>query len=1127
MALLAPLVFTATPRAGAEEGAAPGSDAAVAFERAATTTDDAVYAVARDTVFRAGDAGAAVAEERIDDPRPAARALAKLVLLRRNDPDGFTERFSALRVSHATTDERAAGAIDVVRGQVAAQGGGWVEIRSRFEARHAVIAIDALRSADVPGAPGNAKVAAAIVRVHRASDAAPWLVRRLVHPEANAAVADALVSLGTAALPPLRDAVAFADPAPRTPWGLVAEAAGVLARIGDRKAVPSLLAHLRSPRDVRTLLGCARALAALDPDAGAPTALDLVATFTEESRRLSGANIDYLDVRDAAQAFGASALAAAEELLAATPDPLAAARLRGIAWEITHPEEAAAAYRAEAVASPGTRWIRAADADPDEEAAAVALHGRRTFWGRTYGEVPPTGAPLALVAERATVEGRTDDLMAVAAGGDAGRAALLRAVLTGPLRHGGGALAVHALAEIDVDAACDVVEAGRVDPAPQDLVERMAALTGHLGTPRVPELLARIADDPDVGRNRGPSAHDAAVRFARDLLGVARGERRPGDLLAHPLPVVQLAVARSLARSGNAEGNAVLAAAALAAEGHIYASLRDDLVASGKAPPAAAGDVKSAVLHAAVADRIAHPARARDVDAAALRHQPRVGHILGPQPSDYEAGGEHLARDVGPAARSLLEERAVFLQDRVSIHALGVLGDDRSIPALTFVARSLHAPAASALQRMGETGLAAARALPPADPVKAEFGARATRHVAAAEALDGTPEGIEKALAGLAEPVPSARSGRDAWTARMQRYLELLAPTGDPRVVEPALRLLDAAAPDDARLADAALVAMEKVHDPRVVEACLRRLPAHMFDEEIRDWSAAPHVLRTQLGDRTVATLAETFARTPAGRSRNALAHAMYTSATDRAGRDLAAAALRVQTGEQDSKLAAGAAFDLVRLHFGRPQDERSPADLEALLAFVRSHADPGLTADELAKHAAPGAGDALLACYLLGGNTRAAWALGALRHAPAVPALRARLEERLAHDEEAFVRWVPPEVTALREIGGAGAEYLRSLLAGRSSAVRRRVAMSLAEGGDAAAFPCLVDLLDALDRARSADLQERTWVARLLARIDAPRARDELTRRSLTATDPAVSRCYAEAALLVPTAPDRGPAGR
>jgi HEAT repeat protein len=1073
---------------------------------ATANADGSRYVVGRDVLLTRGDAAFAVAKVHAADADPGRRALAGLLRVRHDLPAecaAWSEALGSWNVEIATDAGRT-----TVRFPRYGPRNEVVETRVvDFPPDAVAVLIDTLRDERSASNPNRKPNAARIAAALRVADAAPWLVREI--PQfgwLDEKIADALVALGDASLPPLRAAL------DDNPGERAATAATLLGRLRDRESAPKLRRILGRTQTLRVAEACALALVATDPEGGVQCALDRLLAFDEAINGRSRSQFRYGDARAVVFVFGDAVLAAARARLEAKPGPLVRARLEGIAWELTSSAAAAALY-----APLGKESLRGIPYNADKvDPADLVRRGRAEFWnGWSHAD-----GPMPLILERAAAIGATRDLVRAARVAEPLASAVVHDVLLSAAARGYGADALAALATTSPSDALDVLDRYVSADPPEDLACCVEALLLLLDDPQAKAIVERIVAPAHAEKwTQAARIYGEAAPLARAALAVTRGERSLADLLGDASDGVRLSAARALARRGDAAGVPILAAKAIEARGPWYLSLRDDLVRSGRAPDVAADDVRSRVLHDAVAARIADPALARAVEEAWQRRIPVVLDILGPQPEHFEKGGEGLAKDVGLPGLPLVEEAALFLDSLVSIHALGVLGDDRSIPVLVRVARRLPSPAAAALRRMGEKGLAAAREIPPPDPEKPEYGDRASRREGAAETLAGAPGGIEKVLEGLAETAPAAR---DEWRSRMQGYLRLAGSTADPRIVEPVLRILREHGPGDRYLADAAIEALAKVRDPRIAEACLPYLPTDQFDQERSDEGPARRALLEQLGDGTWWFLRQHLDASQPGKERARIAHAMFREtfapSRSRSARDATAAALRGQLGEAAADLSAGAAWDLVRLHFGRSEGERDPADVAALLDFVRTHARPGLAVDEIAKQRVDGAGEAFLDSFAIAHDPRPLYGLGTLGFEPAAETVAAVFEKRLG--EKDFVRdgWMPQEISELPKLGAEGRRRARAFLMDSAILdVRIAAACALAETGDRESFDGARAVLDAVDAASpmrgEKPVNRRRAMEYALGKLDPARAHAEFVRRSLAARDESLARTYADAA--------------
>ncbi len=565
--------------------------------------------------------------------------------------------------------------------------------------------------------------------------------------------------------------------------------------------------------------------------------------------------------------------------------------------------------------------------------------------------------------------------------------------------------------------------------------------------------------------------------------------------MTHDREGIALAAARTLARRGNSKGVPVLASAAVRAREFAYTSLRDDLVRAGKTDKAAAKDAHDdlflSVMRRAVAFRIANPKRAQEIDEAIVRARPQVFHILGAQQGDFAIAGELLAKELGADARPLLEEAALFVGERVAIHAVGSLADASSIPVLLRVARTSPRDASTALRAMGEAGLAAARKVPMPDPQKADYRGRGWRHASAAEALLGQDGGLEKLLQGLSEPRPEKKP--DGWIRRTTDYVRVASramsrATADPRFLDPTLRLLAAHGAESDRLRDSCLDLLAHFCDERVARAALAWLPS----------DHAYRALQASLGDDATEFVKARVreASPPSFALLYTLWRLAMAPAAKRADRDFCAKLLR-EACVAEASTAPRAAHDLLRLHESRPQVERDDRDRLAVLQFVASHGEPGPVASAVAEANWPGAGEALLKCYRIAGDSRARYGLGRLQYEPAVPDVAAAARRFVESKKQR--PWASPFST-LALLGKTGRRMTHAYLAKQYDVkIRIMAAQALAAAKDQSAFDAIVALLDEREPIEAARKQVET-LAWALARADSNRAYTEFVRRALAA---------------------------
>lgn len=253
--------------------------------------------------------------------------------------------------------------------------------------------------------------------------------------------------------------------------------------------------------------------------------------------------------------------------------------------------------------------------------------------------------------------------------------------------------------------------------------------------------------------------------------------------------------------------------------------------------------VMAVVVAEGLVYRIENPEGGRSFDRAARLVDIGSSHQSGPELDDYIDAGKRLAERVGEDGILLLRE-AVARSDQnwsgipplpsVAALALAELKDTDSLPVIAFGAHhmrtafvtvrgdprkgrqtvSRHQLGAVALQRFGEAGIELAKAVPPPQPDRALFSARAGRHRAATEVLQGADStlAVEKVLEGL----KLAAEG-NLQPEQTKFYLRHAGQHDNPEFIDPVVRIFER----DANQALWITGAMYKYEDPRLVPAFL------------------------------------------------------------------------------------------------------------------------------------------------------------------------------------------------------------------------------------------------------------------------------------------------------------------
>ncbi len=447
------------------------------FERTASAPP-VRYALGRDVLFANGARAARLAVAYRNDADPRKRALAQLIRLRHARPGQFKAWAAALQapwvhVSRST----AVGARTVVRFPRLGPKGQQLEMREmQFGPGSEWILIDSLLAGH--GAHHAARIAGSM----RAEAAVPFLAMHLGRRSESKRYEHALVAIGPAAAPAVRELLGKRGGA----------AARVLGRLSDKKSTDRLLALVVETDDEATLAAVAGALQTLAPRRAATKLLD---------RLLRGdAKIHYGVLREALLAYATALPAAIKRRREGATIPHIAI-LDGLAWEGDHPARATAAY---------ITMERYAKAMRHYEIAEL---GREEFWWRG------APGPMPLVRERAAAFGGAEDVLRVLAHDRAVGAELAKAALLGSLRRGYGADVFWALAAHAPATALDVAGSALTDVPPPDVERYIEALLLLVGEPQTRTLLEGVVERANAPR------YAKAIPVARAALSVVRKER--------------------------------------------------------------------------------------------------------------------------------------------------------------------------------------------------------------------------------------------------------------------------------------------------------------------------------------------------------------------------------------------------------------------------------------------------------------------------------------------------------------------------------------------------------------------------------------------------------------------------
>ncbi len=283
------------------------------------------------------------------------------------------------------------------------------------------------------------------------------------------------------------------------------------------------------------------------------------------------------------------------------------------------------------------------------------------------------------------------------------------------------------------------------------------------------------------------------------------------ELLNDETVDVRHAAAESLVRLGDRRGAPLLLRQAVAADALEYLRLRALLLSLGQDDIPTF--VKTEDPRESLALRVAteamhfqlqHSDLCREFDRRLHEAWSTLSTYKVIYPQEILTAGLELGRDQPRELASYAEAYLLFRLGAGDV-TTGVLAEfarDRSIPVLLeAVRRGLNpALAALALGKFGESGLAAARALPPPDPDKAAYTQRSARSTAGATALAlaEDPVGLEHVIEALnsswrsaEEPDGDAESiaRRDAWLDRIRSMIHASGRYHDQRLFDAMYRL--------------------------------------------------------------------------------------------------------------------------------------------------------------------------------------------------------------------------------------------------------------------------------------------------------------------------------------------------
>lgn len=1159
------------------------------FDRTARL-DGSAYRVGRGVLEREGERILPLLEAKARSSDWRERDLARALLLRSRKPEQVHAWLRAVSWWNHTLAFREDGTVlvrfDPAEAEWLAKNGKQVpEIREVVVDSEAVpLLLDRLREETDDPSSGRPWSRILSILQHRADpESAPALLDFYGWKQ-EASILQTLERIGRPALPLLRDAVRNAEcgfrnadcglkagPNPQSAIPNLhsvrrsAGAARVLGRLRDAEGAALMAARLPDVQDEDQVVAFVTAVGEMKaPEGLVPAFAHLVRAAERQRIRDDRAwnPPHYYQVREALLTYGESAAPFFQERLQ-MGQPLAQRALAtGLQYEVREPAAAMAFYRSRT-------------GPPDDDAAV-----RAGWWwaGAARQDQVSPGGPAPLLIERGFVYAIPADLVHLAR---LRSEPLAYEVAADGLVHrwsvaGDSAKLALALAERGEDRILDAYRTLAERESPVAFLTSLVEATLVLGSPKGIPLLEAIAAYPERKPRSESDPRPAAAELAAAVVPVLRGDAaRAVELLQSERPTVREAAARYLARKGDLRALPVLLAAAAAARGPAHQELRDALVRLGApALPALRARVPSGrrdaedwrlkLLCEAAALRIEKPELVERYDRASRLPEPRFQSRGGPTVQTYLGAGQRVAAAAGKETLPLLEAAVAFSEyppgPDVGVFAVAAFAQPRSIPLLAKSFREAGwvrgtSLVAVALQAFGEPGIAAARAIPPPDPAREEFGRRAARHRGATEtlAIAGDPQGVEGILAALRLPRPTERAEHAEWMARTERYLGMARTYQDRRLVAPVLHLMEGWDEGEERLAAAAFEVLGRYEDARTVPLAFRFL-----GRLEKEYSADPavRVLARRLGVEAGSVLVKRLQEMKDPIYRAPVATAIGNLVRHRAEHwagvfpdpdqvDRAAAAATQEAHEPliaalrdpNDPVPSAAATSLVDItQAGQGLDVAGP-----LAAWITGRADPPYAVIHyLAESQHPKAGPALLSAYRASGrrNTALAGALGRSGYGKAAGDLAQALDERIARKETDYGL---PELHALGALGEAGAPKVTALFreapslslqvdaAGQFSHVRATGEFP----GVAALFQELLEKGPQDPRIKGKDLAERTRVhvqhlsalADALAELDPLRAHPLLSRAVLELRDPEARRFLAwRAARLEETQPGLRP---
>jgi len=1087
-----------------------------AFARAARL-DGQPYALGRSLIERVGKDALPFLTEKAKSAEWRERDLAQALLLRIEQPDQVSLWVDALGgtdTAYTPRDDGATVAKLSQRSADAARASGLPVPASNevvFTREAVPLLLDLLREWD---SEYSLRAVLRLLQRLPAVECVPGLVRLYgTTYGVRADVLDTLVGIGKPAAAPLRDAVRDAAiwKAAGDEPGRPAEAPEVkaqryvsamrsagaalaLGRLGDLASAPLLAQKLGEATERHQVEGFATALGQLR----APEAIPVIFSKLDTARRGGGQEPEYSVVREALRSFGG----AARDFLrqeAAEGQPLAhRASAAGLLFEIESADEATAFYRAyghQALAADRMGDLRRPEKKPDPLDV-----GRDLFW-RPYRHAaaePEGDIPRALLAERGRVFRELRVLLRLARlRGDAlAFSVIAESLLDHRRRDRESEKLALALAELGDDQAVEVYRQLLDSDSPR-LLESLVEALLLLGSPKavpVLEEIARVAAEGKPGWSSDRKANfQAAGELARAVLPAFQGDDECLErLLARKEDAVREVAARALARRGDPRAVPELVRVAARSRRDEHAAFRDALVAlEHKAVgwleviQKESTDWREKLVCEAGALRIARPELAATFEKVArIRHGFYMLHT-GPDVGHYKGAGKQMAEAVGEAGIPLLEAAVAFGADpgpiEIPAFALAQFKQERSIPVLVAAfpeARRLRSgnPISVALEEFGEKGIEAAKKIPPPDPAKERYEARASRFRGGTEslAIAQDVQGVENILEALRAPRPKEAAAPYspayyAWLQRTQVYLRLAAKCHDDRLVDPVIGLLGET---QGSLAREALAVLADYADPRIAPLAVRMLAV----QDARE--AALGLLGRHLGKRAGPLLIKTLRESKDGAERSgaawALGRLLQTSSSfwwnapkeegegATATREVALPALVEALKDPSEAVQVSAAEALAETTEGRDRGIRDPRPARPLAEWVAAQKSPPVRVVEcLGQTRDPEVAKILLAAYRASGrqNARLAHALGKLHCAEALPDLIQALDERIARTgyDEGLLQQPGglAELPALGDLGGAGLEKVHAVLrASRALRVQLAAADILGQHGYQTAFP-------------------------------------------------------------------------